>query len=129
MPDNTGGTKFDQGKLRTDLLPIVAIEEITKVLAFGCKKYDDWNWSKGIAYSRLLGATLRHIFAWAKGQDKDPESGISHLAHAGCCIFFLLYFEKYRSDLDDRHKDPRPVAVTIVGDSINDCEGASKNGI
>lgn len=98
------GTKNDTEKNRLDLLPTEALEEIAKVLTFGAKKYADYNWTKGFVWSRLLGATLRHLFAFMRGEDKDPESGISHLAHAGCCILFLLYHEKHHTDLDDRHK-------------------------
>ena len=96
--------KFDQEKIRMDLLPSEALEEIAKVLTFGAKKYDSWNWTKGLKYSRLTGAALRHILAWKDGQDKDPETNISHLAHAGCCILFLLWMEKNRLDMDDRFK-------------------------
>ena len=100
----TAGTKNDTEKNRLDLLPTEALEEIAKVLTFGAKKYADYNWTKGFVWSRLLGATLRHLFAFMRGEDKDPESGISHLAHAGCCILFLLYHEKHHTDLDNRHK-------------------------
>lgn len=102
----SGGTKFDQDKPRMELLPSVALEEIAKVLTFGAKKYADHNWKKGISFSRLLGAAFRHLTAYIRGEDKDPESGLSHLAHLGCCIMFLLWHEKYRKDLDDRSKDP-----------------------
>ena len=42
------------------------------------------------------------------GEDKDPESGLSHLAHAACCIMFLLEFEKTHPELDDRYKPNVP---------------------
>lgn len=99
------GTKHDQGKPRMELLPMYSLEEIAKVLNFGAQKYDPWNWSKGIAYGRLAGAALRHLAAWLRGKDKDPESGLSHLAHAGCCILFLIWMQEHRPDLDDRSKD------------------------
>lgn len=76
--------------------------EIAKVLDFGAKKYDSWNWSKGIAWSRVYGALLRHLFAWWRGEDRDPESGLSHLAHAGCCLVFLLQYNLTRRSYDDR---------------------------
>ena len=104
--DMNGGTKYDENKVRFELLPQASLQEIAKVLTFGAQKYSDHNWTKGIAYSRLLGAAFRHLGAWAVGQDKDKETGLSHLAHAGCCIVFLLWMEKFRKDLDDRHKDP-----------------------
>jgi hypothetical protein len=104
------GTKHDAGKVRLDLLPYESLEEIGKVLTFGASKYDDHNWRGGMAWSRLLGALLRHIFAWASGQDKDPETGLSHLAHAGCCIVFLLSYEKLGAGEDDRYIVPnRPI--------------------
>ena len=99
-----GGTKYDQGKLPLELLPPESLEEIARVLAFGAEKYDSWNWCKGLKYGRLYGACLRHLFAWWKGEGKDPETGLTHLAHAGCCILFLIWMEKNKPELDDRFK-------------------------
>lgn len=96
------GTKHDAGKEPLDLIPYESMQEIAKVLAFGAKKYAPFNWTKGIAYSRLLAAAMRHMHAYNSGIDKDEETGISHLGHAGCCIMFLLWMEKNRPDLDDR---------------------------
>lgn len=98
------GTKHDGDKVDMSLLSPIAINAIAQVMTFGKKKYDAHNWRKGIQSSRLLAAALRHIFAYMGGQDKDDESGLSHLAHAGCCIQFLLEFEQTRPDLDDRYK-------------------------
>jgi hypothetical protein len=98
-----GGTKYDNGKLRMDLLPFEALEEVAKVLTFGAKKYDDHNWRKGFKYSRLLGAALRHLSAFAQGEDFDKESGETHLAHAACCILFLLSHELNAYGEDDRY--------------------------
>lgn len=102
----SGALKYDSEKVRNELLPAFAIEEIAKVMAFGAKKYEAHNWKKGISYSRLLGAALRHLFAWSRGEELDPESGLTHLAHAGCCVVFLIWTHKFRADLDDRSKDP-----------------------
>lgn len=63
-----------------------------------------WNWAKGFTWSRLIGAALRHLFAFARGEDRDPESGLSHLAHAGCCILFLITHERCKLGTDDRYK-------------------------
>lgn len=96
--------KEDGGKNRVDLLPIQPLEDIAEVLTFGAQKYADHNWRGGFKWSRLYGALFRHMFAWIKGQDKDPETGLSHLAHAGCCILFLLEHEKRKLGEDDRYK-------------------------
>jgi hypothetical protein len=96
--------KHDSEKVRMDLLDPRAIEKLAQVLTFGAKKYEAQNWRRGISKSRLLGAALRHLFSYMRGEDADPESGLSHVAHAMCCCMFLLGLEK-RTDLDDRWKD------------------------
>ncbi len=100
--------KHDSGKLDWSLIPWDSVEEILKVLEFGKHKYAAWNWSSngGFKYTRIFNSLIRHLFAWVRGEDKDPESGLSHLAHAGCNILFLLYFvrhkDKYTTN-DDRN--------------------------
>lgn len=97
------GVKFDGNKVAYHLLPVDALDEISRVLTFGAKKYGERNWEKGIAYSRLYRALLHHILAWWSGEKVDPESGFSHLAHAACCVIFLLSFTLRESNqLDDR---------------------------
>lgn len=104
------GTKFDGEKNRLELLPPIALERIAEVFTFGAKKYDSWNWSKGIAVSRLYGALQRHLNAWYRGEEIDPESGKSHLSHAGCCMIMLLETAELRKDLDDRPTHYKPKA-------------------
>ena len=86
------GKKFDDGKLPYDLLPSDAVEEIVKVLQFGATKYGERNWEKGMKWNRPFAALMRHMWAWWRREEKDPETGLSHLAHAGCCILFLLSY-------------------------------------
>jgi len=95
--------KYDQEKPRMDLLPLDAVREVALVLTFGVKKYDARNWEKGMTWGRLLAAALRHLTAWAMGEDKDPESGLSHLAHAGCDVLMLLAYELRGVGEDDRY--------------------------
>ena len=97
-------SKHDSDKVRFELLDSYALEEIAKVFTFGARKYSDHNWRGGLKYSRLFGALMRHCWAWFRGEDKDFETGISHLAHAGCCIIMLLWTEKHKKSLDDRFK-------------------------
>ena len=103
MPTGTA-LKFDGGKLPLHLLSTEAMNQTAAVLAFGAEKYAAHNWRKGFVWSRPLSAAMRHITAFNAGEDKDPESGLSHLAHAACCIMFLLEFEKTHKELDDRYK-------------------------
>lgn len=95
------GVKYDQTKTRPSLLPSGPLLAIAEVLTFGAKKYADDNWQKVPGAEgprgRYADALFRHLFAWLGGEELDPESGLSHLAHAGCCILFLIWFEQ-RSD-------------------------------
>ena len=100
----TQAVKFDENKLPLHLLSTEALMQTAAVLKFGADKYAAHNWRGGFAWSRPLAAAMRHILAYNAGEDKDPESGLSHLAHAACCIMFLLEFEKTHPELDDRYK-------------------------
>jgi len=100
--------KFDVDKLPLHLLSTEAMNQTAAVLKFGAQKYAEHNWRKGFAWSRPLSAAMRHITAFNDGEDCDPESGLSHLAHAACCIMFLLEFEKTHPHLDDRYKPNLP---------------------
>lgn len=96
----TGGRKFDGGKLRYGLIPPLAMAEMVKVLTFGAEKYEPDNW-KYVPESkrRYFDAMERHIWAWKMDEKIDPESGIHHLAHAMCCLFFLYEHDvKYSKD-------------------------------
>jgi hypothetical protein len=106
MPSILTGSavKHDGDKPPMNLLSREALEQTAMVMAFGKEKYAAHNWRKGFAWSRPLSAAMRHLMAFNDGEDKDPESGLSHLAHAACCIMFLLEFEKTHKHLDDRFK-------------------------
>ena len=88
------GKKFDGEKPRWDLLPLREVEEIVNVLTHGSQKYADNNWMHvKPPYKRYFSALLRHLKAWRSGEIIDKESGLSHLAHAGCCMLFLMWFD------------------------------------
>lgn len=84
--------KFDKGKLRYGLIPPQATKAIAEVLTYGAKKYKPNNWQLGEP-DRYIDALYRHLEAWRAGEKLDPESGLSHLAHAITNISFLIFFE------------------------------------
>lgn len=94
----------DGGKNRVDLLPVKALEQVAKVLTAGLDKYPERNWEPGMAWSRCYASALRHLFAWWRGEDRDPQTGLSHLAHCACNILFLLEYEEKKRGTDDRPK-------------------------
>lgn len=96
--DATEGRKYDKGKPDYTLLPWNAVEEVVRVLDFGARKYarDNWKYVQD-ADMRYLAAAFRHLAAHAQGELVDEETGISHLAHASCCVLFLLSMEKSKN--------------------------------
>ena len=95
--------KADTNKPPIGLISRVALEQEAFVMQFGAQKYDAHNWRKGMKYSRLLNAALRHILAFNEGEDLDPETGLSHLAHARCCLAFLMDYQASGTGQDDRY--------------------------
>ena len=107
MDKLTTGLKYDDNKPRMDLLDSQALEGLASVLTFGARKYAAHNWRNGISNSRLVAAMLRHIFAIMRGEYVDPESGLPHVDHVGCCWMFLSNNMKNREDLNDLWKPSR----------------------
>lgn len=100
--EKMGGSKNDTGKARWDLVPWHALKAVVMVLGFGASKYGDHNWKRGLEYSRLFAASQRHVIAFWGGEDNDEESGLPHLAHAICCLLFLLSYRVFGWGEDDR---------------------------
>ena len=104
------GSKSDAGKVRLDLLPPVYLFGPAEVLTRGAEKYGDRNWEKGMSWGRVFGAMMRHLWKWWRSKmlgtsGHDPEWGLSHLWHAGCCLAFLMHYEENFSSyasFDDR---------------------------
>jgi hypothetical protein len=96
------GEHYDDGKPPMHLLDSEWLEEVARVLGFGGRKYTPENWRNGIAVTRLISSCYRHLSAVNKGEDQDPESGLSHAAHLSCDVMFLHWMLSKRKDLDDR---------------------------
>ena len=96
--------KHDADKPRLDLIPPEALIAVGEVFAYGAEKYGEWNWRKGMEHSRLVSALLRHLMAHQMGEDKDPESGHTHLAHMSCNALMLLDSYLSEDGVDDRWK-------------------------
>lgn len=89
------GQKHDASKPRYSLLPVGSVEHVIDVLEFGATKYTPDNWQHvSDARTRYYDATMRHLSVWWQGETHDAESGLHHLAHAACCILFLLWFDR-----------------------------------
>lgn len=102
----TEAVKADTGKLDWSLVPFEALEGMVEVLEFGAKKYSAWNWTTGggFMWTRIIASTLRHLFAFARGEDVDPESGLSHISHAQCNLLFLAYYIRNKNTVKDNRR-------------------------
>src|SRR5574343_960374 len=98
----TEAFKDDDEKPMMDLIPADVTLELGRVLTYGARKYSRDNWRKGMRWTRPLAAALRHINAWQRGENLDPESGMPHLAHAIVSLMFLLTYQLRGIGEDDR---------------------------
>lgn len=96
------------GKLPYDLVPFQEItDSFVRVAEFGAKKYAPWNWSKGLSRVQLCCSLLRHTFAYIRGQDKDPESGLDHTDHILWNAAVLSHNVHWGLDDERRPEPPR----------------------
>jgi hypothetical protein len=93
----SSGFKYDDNKIRMELLPLRELQEVAKVLTYGAKKYAPDNWKKvPNAKERYAGALLRHFTEYREGNIFDHEACpdiLRHIAQVACNALFLLYFE------------------------------------
>jgi hypothetical protein len=103
---NTGGQKGQKIE-RFDLIPAEPLRQLALVYGAGAKKYDDDNWRKGYSWRLSLGAMMRHVWTWVRGEKYDPEVSelagqpVSHLACAAWHCFTLMEFQEFELGTDD----------------------------
>jgi hypothetical protein len=91
-------------KAPLDLVPPAAFIAMSDALADGAAKYGPANWREndGVKATVYYAAALRHLFAWADGEDVAEDSGVHHLAHAAACLAILLDAQEIGQMIDDR---------------------------
>ena len=95
------GLRYDTGKVRLDLLPAEWIWGLGQVMTAGAAKYEPRNWEKGMAWSKVLGPMLRHVFKWMAGETYDPETGCHHLAMVAWNALALMVYQLRMIGQDD----------------------------
>lgn len=101
-PKKEIGLRYNQGKLRYDLLHPVPIEGTVKILTKGSIKYAPRNWENGMPWSSIIASLKRHLAAFEKGIDFDEETGEKHIDHVACNVHFLQAYYKIAPQFDDR---------------------------
>ena len=96
-----------RAKCPMHLLSPSAMRETANALGSGAAKYGPRNYRvAGVNATTYVAAILRHITAWNDGEDNDPESGLSHVAHVSACCDILLDCAETGMLNDDRSKLP-----------------------
>lgn len=107
MPSTAAGAERE--KLHTLPYDLVPYQEITeayiRVAEFGAKKYAPWNWTKGLSKVQIIGSLLRHTFAYLRGEEKDPDSGLSHTDHILWNACALVHNKHWKLE-DGRRVEP-----------------------
>lgn len=85
--------KADVGKPDIYLVPPELFEAVAKIRMYGNEKYHDPDNWQTVEIDRYYSAAMRHLLAWRKGEDRDQESGYSHLWHAACNLAFMIALE------------------------------------
>jgi len=113
------GVKYDAEKSRYDLIPAYPLEQLAKIYTFGATKYADHNWRKGLTWSRVFSAIMRHLWAFWRGEDNDPETGLPHVVHAAWGCFTLLQYMKDGSGTDDRYdRNPEKSLIQLYKERL-----------
>lgn len=117
------GLRFNEGKLRYDLIHPWSQEQMVRVLTKGSVKYEERNWERGMKWSNVLASAKRHMAAIERGEDYDidpncPEcqkstkdnwvcknhTGELHAALLQTNAHFLTAYYKIYPQGDDRPK-------------------------
>lgn len=105
----SGGRKFDGGKRQYGLVPPISFGQYVDVLTYGAQKYEPDNWRRvPNAVERYFDAAMRHMWdGYKAGEQLDPESKKHHLAHAMCCLSFIIDLEmEKRDETIEGHSSP-----------------------
>lgn len=94
--------RYNEGKLSWSMVDFDSLEGLVRVLEYGAHKYSKNNWKKGMPVTQVSESLMRHLFAFLRGEDVDPESGLRHISHVMCNAMFLEYILREKPHFDDR---------------------------
>lgn len=100
----TSGAQKGVKEERFSLVPVYPLTLLSRLYAFGAKKYAAHNWRKGYEWSKSYDSVIRHLTQFWEGEDIDPETGIPHVICAAFHCFVLAQYMKDHPELDDRYK-------------------------
>jgi hypothetical protein len=93
------GVKYDGEKLRYDLVPMDALDEVVKRFTHGAKKYAPDNWKHvDNPRERYAAALMRHYSAWRQGEVYDEDSGLMHIGAVAWNALVLTWFDLHKEE-------------------------------
>lgn len=121
------GARFNEGKPDFSMIPLCTMEDEIRVWMYGAKKYAKNNWMKGMDWDVPFACMMRHMAAWQRGEENDPETGLPHIAHAMCNLRMLTLYSKTFKEGDHRPSEwlqeympQRPIQTDIHASIRND---------
>jgi hypothetical protein len=82
-----------ENKSRPDLISPLATLKLGEWAGAGGKKYGDWNFMKGMPYSRYVQSMHRHLLKWQAGDREE-----CHLSAIAWNALALLHHEEMGED-------------------------------
>ena len=119
------------GALKTPLgfIPPYAMDQTAWAHKLGAEKYGPFNWrDTGVCASTYINAMMRHLNAWRDGENLDPESGISHLAHIACSCNILMDADYCDTLQDDRNVVPNADIKFMTANEYFSCSRPLPDG-
>lgn len=99
------GKHFDNNKAPVHLIPEEAIIWAAEAFGYGNDKYgEEYNYRRGIEYTKLTDSLLRHTLEFTKNIDLDKESKLHHAKHMAANVMMLIYQIVNHPELDNRYK-------------------------
>jgi len=102
VADESGAVKADGSKNRVELIDPDFILGLGEVLTGALPDHGEHNWAKGFQWTRIIGSSMRHLLAIARGEDTDPDTGLLHAYHLGTNAMFLAYYYRTGAGTDNR---------------------------
>jgi hypothetical protein len=122
-PDDNPKTQYGLTKPPMWVIPSAALIELGLAMQLGAKKYGAYNWrDKTVSASIYVDAAERHLRAWLDGEDRERESGASHLGHVMACCAILI-----DAHATGKLNDNRPKGG-VFAELVRQFEGAVRNG-
>ncbi len=113
-PKDAAGTR----KVGVHFVPMAVISEVGLGMLEGHRKgYGGHNYrAAGVRASVYVDAVWRHLFQqwWDMGEDNDPDSELSHVTKAICCLVVLR-----DSMLQGNMEDDRPIRSLASMNTLN----------